>query len=378
MKAWQPNIDKILSAGTIVDPSQLAGVNIPPLEWFVDGLIPHKTVTLLSGDGGLGKSLLMQQLATHATLGINWLGLEIRKCKAFGLFCEDSNEELWRRQDKICKAAGYPLEAMYRFNWLSGEGIDPILMEFESGDRGRLSQLFDELVGFMRKFEPELIIIDTAADTFAGDENRRTHVRNFVNRCLKAFAQEFNATVILTSHPSRMGMADGSGLSGSTAWNNSVRSRLYLTRPMGANDSDIRVLESKKSNYGPAGSEIRLKWCNGAFHNMDKFITTDPADKNLQDEACYLKSLQVLTERNQRASLQKNQAAHAPKLMMPLTETTRGISKVRLEQAQNRLLGKRVIANIASEEEKIKRLAPSLKIVNLELSKEIIDKVFML
>lgn len=48
-----------------------------------------------------------------------------------------------------------------------------------------------------------------------------------------------------------------------------MRSRLYLERLKGDDDeeadSDLRVLKSMKSNYGPIGNEIKLRWKAGAF-----------------------------------------------------------------------------------------------------------------
>jgi predicted ATP-dependent serine protease len=43
-------------------------------EWLVHGLIPQKTVTLLGGDGGTGKSLLTLQLAVAVAIGGGWIG----------------------------------------------------------------------------------------------------------------------------------------------------------------------------------------------------------------------------------------------------------------------------------------------------------------
>ena len=42
---------------------------MPPREWLVDALVPMKTVTLFSGDGGTGKSLLALQLAVAVAAG---------------------------------------------------------------------------------------------------------------------------------------------------------------------------------------------------------------------------------------------------------------------------------------------------------------------
>jgi hypothetical protein len=59
-----------------------------------------------------------------------------------------------------------------------------------------------------------------------------------------------------------MNSGDGAGFS--TAWHNSVRSRLYLRRPQ-ADEPDRRVLEVKKANYGPSGVSIPLIWQAGVF-----------------------------------------------------------------------------------------------------------------
>ena len=46
--------------------SDLDSKPVPAREWLVRELIPHRTVTLLSGDGGTGQSLLALQLAVAA------------------------------------------------------------------------------------------------------------------------------------------------------------------------------------------------------------------------------------------------------------------------------------------------------------------------
>ncbi len=53
----------------------------PALEWLVDGLIPMGTVTFLSGDGGLGKTQLGQQLVLAAALGASWCGKPCSRCR---------------------------------------------------------------------------------------------------------------------------------------------------------------------------------------------------------------------------------------------------------------------------------------------------------
>lgn len=358
--------------GQIVNPAQLIGKKMPAREWLVEGMIPHKKVTLLTGDGGLGKSLLMQQLMACAATGQDWLGLKTRECRAFGLFCEDDNDELFRRQSAICESMSISLEACFNMQWLSGEGIDPVLMEFSNSDTGKATPLFDELIKYLESWGAELIIIDTAADTFAGNEISRIQVRNFINRALRVIATRLGATVILTSHPSRAGMSDGTGMSGSTAWNNSVRSRLYLTRPENERNNNVRLLQMKKSNYGSTEPEIRIIWQNGVFEAVQNNIGQNPRDRELHDDAAYLLALKKLLEWGHRPSIHKNQASFAPKLMVTMEET-RGVNKTRLEEAHNRLLKREVIANVKGTEGPKSKRTPYIQIINPDMASKIMN-----
>jgi hypothetical protein len=100
---------------------------------------------------------------------------------------------------------------------------------------------------------------------FGGNENERRTVNTFIKTYLGSVVINYNATVILLAHPSLSGLSSGSGLSGSTAWENSVRARAYLARE--ADSDDIRILSRKKSNYSDISgdSDIKLIWENGVL-----------------------------------------------------------------------------------------------------------------
>src|SRR5437868_6173209 len=59
---------------TIIDPAALQGSPIPERPWVCPGWIPDFHVTGISGAGGIGKSLLGQQLCTAAAIGAPWIG----------------------------------------------------------------------------------------------------------------------------------------------------------------------------------------------------------------------------------------------------------------------------------------------------------------
>jgi hypothetical protein len=49
----------------VVTASSLAGKPAPSRPWHVEGMIPGRQVTLLGGDGGVGKSILAMQLGAQ-------------------------------------------------------------------------------------------------------------------------------------------------------------------------------------------------------------------------------------------------------------------------------------------------------------------------
>ena len=127
--------------------------------------------------------------------------------------------------------------------------------------------LFQGLEAKVAAIRPRLLILDNLADVFGGDEISRAHARAFVGM-LRGLAVRYDLTVLIIAHPSLAGIASGNGISGSTAWHNSTRARLYLERPKSGGDDadpDARVLRNVKANYGAFGGETRLRWAKGVF-----------------------------------------------------------------------------------------------------------------
>jgi hypothetical protein len=85
----------------------------PPMREFAWGdWIPLRQTTMLTGKGGVGKSLLAQMLCTCIALGRPLLGMETRQSNSLYITAEDDADELWRRQWAICEALRVPLTAI--------------------------------------------------------------------------------------------------------------------------------------------------------------------------------------------------------------------------------------------------------------------------
>lgn len=231
---------------------------------------------MISGDGGIGKSLLMQQLVTAAAIGGYWLGKSVDQCPCVAIWCEDDRDELWRRQERINQHYGCSHTDLSNLTYIERCGEESILMDWgKYGNEEKFSTFYTQLTFEIINRKAKILILDTVSDVFGGNENYRNQVRRFI-AALRKLAIRMQGCVILTSHPSMAGRASGTGESGSTAWQNAVRCRMYLTSVKDAG-TNRRVLKTMKANQAKAGSEIQLEWDQGVFRLAD---ASQPAASN--------------------------------------------------------------------------------------------------
>jgi RecA-family ATPase len=305
-----------------IDPVALFGKPIPPRLWIVQDWLPVGHVTLNYGDGGTGKTLLAQQLQTSTAIGQPWCGLDVMPCRSLGFYAEDDPDELHRRQAAICDAYGVPLSALGNMRWHSGVGLDNLLVTFDDCNVAIPSPLFEHIKAEAKAFGAQLVVIDTAADTFGGNENDRSQVRQFIGRVLNDLAQHIGGAVLLNAHPSRSGMsATGDMDGGSTGWSNSARSRWSLARPPGedgeAADPDARILTRRKANYSSIGDTINLRWERGVLRRPSAGPGLGHSDEIGRRRACQEVFLDLLAKcdaSNKPVSDSPNAGNHAPKV----------------------------------------------------------------
>jgi hypothetical protein len=267
--------------------ASFAGRQPPEREWVVPNWIPTEQVTLLYGDGAVGKSLLAMLLASSAVTGSLWFGHFVKKCPVEFITAEDSEGELHRRLADISRETRQPLENLGDLH-VSSFADEDAIMAAANGD-GQLVKtgFYDEVVEIVQESKPGLLVLDTLADIYGGNEIIRAQARAFVNM-LRKIAIGHQLGVVVLAHPSLEGMRSGKGTSGSTGWSNSVRSRLYLSRVYDDGgrepDTDARVLTSMKMNYGSIGNEIRMRYQRGIFvpdsnSGGDPMIAASRADR---------------------------------------------------------------------------------------------------
>ncbi|WP_336489723.1 AAA family ATPase [Methylobacterium nigriterrae] len=331
---------------TTVCAADLHGKPVPRRLWHVNGLIPANNVTLLGGDGGTGKSLLALQLACSTARGCSWIEYKPRKGRVIFLSAEDDIDELHRRLDDVARGYRCELSDLSDLVIVPLAGEDAVLAAPKGHGSNMLetTPLWRTIEAKVAELKPTLVVLDTLADLFGGEENARVQARQFIS-LLRGLALKQETTVVLLAHPSQSGMASGSGSSGSTSWNNSVRSRLYFERvlmpdergkPTFEPDPDLRLLSTKKSNYGRVGGELRVRWERGLFwREVREQASGEDGNKVLEAETIFMQMLTAYTDQGRPVSATPS-ANYAPTLFASDPEA-RGVSRNRLKLAMNRL-----------------------------------------
>jgi RecA-family ATPase len=336
----------------VVSAATLAGQPIPTRRFHVADLIPARNVTLLTGDGGAGKSQIALQLAASTALNTGWLGMHTEGGAVLYLSAEDELDELHRRLADITSSYRRDIAELTDLHIVPLAGLDAVLAApIARSNLIAPTTLWHQVRDQVAKLKPVLVVADTLADLYAGDENQRGQVRQFVT-LLRGLALEFDTTVVMLAHPSLTGMANGTGSSGSTGWANSARSRLYLSRVLTSGedkgrpseaDPDLRLLTSTKANYGRTGGEIRLRWCLGVFEteggaprsSFDKVAADQSADE------VFLDLLKETLAQGRHFSPSPS-ASYAPAAFCKM-EHAKGFTKRVLAHSMERLLTARVI-----------------------------------
>jgi len=281
-------------------------------QWWIEDRIPLRQPTLLSGEGAIGKSILLLQLLASTALDVPWLDMFHPAPGPVIYFgCEDEADEIHRRLAPILAhhKRRFSDLIMGGFKLLAYAGENAVLAEFDRAGRIQPTQLFGDLHQAACELRPRGIVIDTVSDVFLGDEIKRDQVRQF-GSLMRRLAIDANAGVLASSHPSVAGMRSGSGLSGSTQWHNSVRARAFFKKPANDDDDDSedetpddgrRELAFLKNQYGPRGAVVALKWQDGLWLPM-----TEKARDQASVEDLFLDLLRRFAKQDRQVSPNKS------------------------------------------------------------------------
>jgi RecA-family ATPase len=284
----------------------------PDIVFTIADLVPQGMLTLLTSQGGAGKTLLLQMAgAIVAAGGMTFLGKVAVTGKAAGVFAEDPEPVLHVRQPRINEFLGIDYDRIAgRYFPQSYFGLSAQLWR-----KGEPTPFFGELEDQLSRIEAlRLATLDNAAVLFAGDENSRSEVTEFMS-LLNGLADRLSIGIILSAHASKS--QDGTALrvtSGSTAWVNACRSVLELRTGDATGDGDQGPsLVVVKANHAPTGTTIPLEWRGKLLVPVLSSNGILGSIKRRAVEQVFLDLLDAATRQNRNVSDSKHAGNFAPK-----------------------------------------------------------------
>lgn len=244
-----------------LDLQTLAATDPQPPQFKVEGLVPERAATLLASHGGAGKSMLALHMGVCLAAEIPFFGIPTKKSRVLFYSCEDDKPILHWRLHRICRDLGVDLAeldgCLHVYDMTGTEGA--LFAENAHDPSANLTPRYGWLADRITEKTIDVLIVDNASDAFDANEIQRSKVRRFI-QSLVNLVRNHDGAVLLLAHVDKNSAktknADGESYSGSTAWHNSVRSRLYLN----AEDGDTLTLHHGKLNHGKKSEPITLRW----------------------------------------------------------------------------------------------------------------------
>jgi RecA-family ATPase len=258
----------------------------------------------------------MMKDVAHVT-GKDWLGSLPAIGPAFYLGAEDDEKEIHIRFYDIAQHYGVTFQQLINagLKVLCQLGQDATLCASTRSGRVETTALYKQLYEAAGDLKPKNISIDTLSRAFAGNEIDRVQVYAFAMH-MQALAMVTHGSVTVLSHPSLQGIASGSGISGSTAWQGAFRFRQYLASAKPENgeqpDNDLRQLEFKKNQYGPSGDKIVLRYQRGLFLPVAAIGTFEKLAEEQRYDNLFLELLDKHHSQGRNVSHLKKSNSYAP------------------------------------------------------------------
>jgi RecA-family ATPase len=301
----------------------------------VKNRIYRGTTAILSGDGGLGKTNIALQLGVSVVRGFAWLNAVVEEQGPVLFYsAEEEDDEIERRVRRIAEHHKLgPVDTLRDLHRHCRPDEDAVLGAPDRNKNGIIqpTKAYTELTERACDLGPVLIIIEAAADVFAGNEIARSEVRQFM-ALMRKLAIKSGAAVLLLQHPSLTGLKEGTGTSGNTHWRNSARTFMNFTAP---DQKDLRELRVTKNNYGSTGEAVQCRWQNGVFVPLGIGNSLERAAAATAVDDAFLRCVDAATAQKRSASPNKGNT-YAPTVFEQMPEAA-GFNRKALAGSMERL-----------------------------------------
>jgi len=232
-------------------------------KFILEPFIPSKSIVLLDGIGGLGKSFFAIELAFALSIGESFLLTDIKPKQAMPILyltAEDSPDDFRDRLSAIKRAYQYEDKAN-NFHWISSLSSKFPLQTstFFTKEHNKIvkTEMADYLEFLIRGTKAKLIVIDSLINWYGLNENSSDDAVYFYNY-LKYLIRKYNLSFLILHHQSKGGLLKDTGkedkFRGSGVFREQARARIVM-RQLNSNEEShfdeprrVRAIEIEKLN----------------------------------------------------------------------------------------------------------------------------------
>ena len=182
-----------------------------PAPWLVRDLLRESSVACLYGHRGSYKSFVAMSVAASVSTGVSWLGHDVLNAGLVIYIAAEGGGGMVQRTRALSKHFDLP-PAAFNFQFIT----EPMICMRESEDMDLLVERVKEAIGWepagytdpetgethdhaVATEWPRLIVVDTLARCFMGDENKQEDMGAFVQG-IDRMKMEFDCTMLIIHH----------------------------------------------------------------------------------------------------------------------------------------------------------------------------------
>lgn len=197
------NSNRILSktskAYELLTANDLLSLRIEKQDPIIEELVPNNAVITISGDTGVGKSLLVHALGAAVAVGLdNFLGFKISKPrKVLYLNYELNAQYIQERHVKLAKF----VKKLFGNDQLFSSRFDNLLTNKISTETKLFESQWDKIEATLANADPtfDLVIVDNLYASTDEDEERNYHLKPLLGK-IDQLRKEYKCSIILVTH----------------------------------------------------------------------------------------------------------------------------------------------------------------------------------
>ena len=246
--------DALMLAETVyIDPISFIECGVipsmqPEEEWILEPLVPNKTIILLDGLGGLGKSIFTMEMSFAVSTGKPFLLENITPVDKYPVLYLSAEETRYRFNERLKKIQEAYGVATDRFFWISTLSetfkLNTSRIFRKENNQTTPTEVADFLDKAIDRIGPKLVVLDSFINFYGLDENKTEEAASFYDY-IKQIIKKYGCSFIFLHHQTKEAMRGQVNIfRGSGVFREQARTRIVMCKKHGQ-----RIVEIEKSNY---------------------------------------------------------------------------------------------------------------------------------